>query len=536
MSALRIVFALAALLTAVAPLRAGDFVVSGRFEYEDKAWDINGWTGADPIRPIRSADVLVMDARRDKVLAKGSTDDAGEFSIPCSTPYASLDVVVRLDSESRERARAQRAFPRLRVMTADGQRYSAFSPEFPGHPTTVDLDVGTTTVMKTVLGAQEGNPFNVFDLAVAAFEYVTGPEVGMTRRARTLRVVWPNPTGSFSVNRRAWIATSDGFDDAVILHEVGHLVHNLYSDSDNPGGIHFFGDSDQDLRLAFGEGWATAFGGTVLDRLDMPAVYMDAKGSAQEAGAQLRLTLETAAPFDVAAAGAGDEIAVACVIYDLLDDVTAGDGEGAVDDDTMVGVADLDGMDPTRAWWRVFTGPLKRARGVNANHIWDHWLQSFEDPEYGRLQDVFEDRQLEFWADSSEPDDTAQEATPITASLVEAWGPDRTLYALPEGAPGPGTGDRDWHAVPLVAGQRVEIETRYPGAVVDAGTQCDPYVALVSPNGKVVARDDDSGYRRNALISDVAVNQTGTWYVVVKSKNRRHRYGRYNLRVQILDD
>ena len=32
--------------------------------------------------------VETMTGRRDKVLAKGSTDDAGEFSIPCSTPYA----------------------------------------------------------------------------------------------------------------------------------------------------------------------------------------------------------------------------------------------------------------------------------------------------------------------------------------------------------------------------------------------------------------------------------------------------------------
>ena len=32
---------------------AQTFTVTGAFEYEDKGWGYNGWTGTDPLTPIR---------------------------------------------------------------------------------------------------------------------------------------------------------------------------------------------------------------------------------------------------------------------------------------------------------------------------------------------------------------------------------------------------------------------------------------------------------------------------------------------------
>ncbi len=510
---------------------AVSFLVTGRFEYEDKAWDAMGWTGIDPILAIRSADVVVMDAARDKVIGRGMTDNQGEFSIVCKSKQPTVDLLVRVDSESRTRAKVQKNFPRLKVVNPNRVVYSAFAPMEPGHPVGSDVDVGTTTVLKTVAAGKEGNPFNVFDMAVGAFEYVTAPEVGMSRKVRTLRVTWPSPAGSFSIGRRAWVGTHDGYDDSVILHEVGHLVHNVYSDSDNPGGAHFFGDSDQDLRLAFGEGWATAFAGIVSARLGMPAMYVDSNASAQVDGAQLILDLESAAPFETEAAGAGDEIAVACVLFDLLD--SSSEGDGPSDDDGMAAPAQVDGLSPTEAWWDVFVGPMRRTSRVNVNHAWDAWLTRYAQPEYGKLVDVFEDRQMDFWDDDFEPDNSPSTSQAVSAMAYGSWSADHTLYSAGAGNPGPGTGDRDWYSIQLKAGQSVEIETRYPDGITDAGTQVDPFLALFDPSGKLVAKDDDSGYRRNALVQLGSAKTAGTWRFLVRSRNKLNRYGRYNVRVLV---
>jgi hypothetical protein len=57
---------------------------------------------------------------------------------------------------------------------------------------------------------------------------------------------------------------TDEFDEMVIAHEFGHFVTNRFSRSDSLGGDHSLLDY-LDPRLAFDEGWATAFAGLVLN-------------------------------------------------------------------------------------------------------------------------------------------------------------------------------------------------------------------------------------------------------------------------------
>jgi hypothetical protein len=56
---------------------------------------------------------------------------------------------------------------------------------------------------------------------------------------------------------------TDEFDAMVIAHEFGHFVTHTLSRSDSIGGSHNLFDT-LDPRLAFDEGWATAFAGLVL--------------------------------------------------------------------------------------------------------------------------------------------------------------------------------------------------------------------------------------------------------------------------------
>ena len=67
-----------ALLVLLAALASGaaaqqSFTVTGRFLFEDRDWAWNGWTGTWTERPVRGADVVVLDAVHGGVLGRGLT-------------------------------------------------------------------------------------------------------------------------------------------------------------------------------------------------------------------------------------------------------------------------------------------------------------------------------------------------------------------------------------------------------------------------------------------------------------------------------
>lgn len=67
-----------------------------------------------------------------------------------------------------------------------------------------------------------------------------------------------------AVYLRGDVATNtDEFDEMVIAHEFGHFVTHRFSRADSLGGDHSLLDQ-LDPRVAFDEGWATAFAGLVL--------------------------------------------------------------------------------------------------------------------------------------------------------------------------------------------------------------------------------------------------------------------------------
>ncbi len=536
---------LLALVVQATPVHAGaktpDFIARGEVRYEDKAWSYDGWTGARPTLPVRRADVFIVDATTGKVVGRGATALDGSFEVPCRSKKT-RNLVARIDAATKNHTKIISPYPRIRVTTPNGTQWSAYTSTLFDHAPDADADFPPVVVDAISVLGDEGNPFNVFDMSVAAFDLALAEPRSASPR-RSVQVVWPNALGSFALNRRAWIATDDGFDDAVILHELGHLVHNVYSDSDNPGGPHVFGHSDQDPRLSFGEGYATFYAGAVLNSLGREAMYLDCDGAALTGGVQLRLRLENAAPYTFTAMGACDEVAVACVLHDLIDDENTPDLTPGVDDDALDAsvLIGSDGISATEAWWRVFTGPVRRAKQVTMNHAWDGWLKTHAAaPRADALQDVFGLSSLVFWDDAAEsPFTTGVTVLPAPTSSAE-WSGVRTLYQSKGEAPevggvglGAGTGDRDEWVVWLEQGQRVTIETRYPDGLWDAGTQVDPFLAFARPNGKTLLTDDNSGTGRNAAIKGVTIDTTGLWRITVSSKNKIHRYGRYELRIRL---
>lgn len=69
---------------------------------------------------------------------------------------------------------------------------------------------------------------------------------------------------------------TDEYDTHVIAHEFGHYIESVFSRADNIGGTHILGEF-LDMRVAFGEGYGTAFSGISLNN----PTYFDTSGPYQ---------------------------------------------------------------------------------------------------------------------------------------------------------------------------------------------------------------------------------------------------------------
>ncbi|MHC4846100.1 MAG: hypothetical protein ACYTCU_08060, partial [Planctomycetota bacterium] len=507
---------------------SGSFLVTGTFLYEDKEWGWAGWTGADPLLPIRRADVTVLDDVTGNVLGSGSTDQNGAFAISCSA-VGPVDVVVMCECDTS----FDTGFQRIRVTPYSAIDYAAFGPVFSGHDPSTDLDVGTVTALKMLASGKEANPFNIFDVSVDAWEYLMGPDHVAGPATDDIQNIWPTGAKTWATPTGGRIGDNHGYDDATILHELGHTVHFLYSDLDSAGLPHSFGDSDQDPRTALDEGFATFFTGMVFANIGREPMYVDSSGSAQTGGVQLRMRLETAQPYTTDAKGAADEVAVGCALYDLHDDTLTPDKTPGVDDDPFDGSVLVDGKTVTVAFWEVFTGPMADAFQLSHGHTWDGWLSLHAaDPQYDLLKAVFTSFGQDFFEDAQEPDDSLFLAAPTPPSPTPVWLGPFTLYRTDDMSLAPGSGDSDWFAHDLVKGSVVSFQTRYPNNAADADTQVDPVIEIFGPLNEVVAYDFDSAVGRNAKIANFVVPQTGTWTSRIGSQTPQfRRYGKYEYRV-----
>jgi hypothetical protein len=113
---------------------------------------------------------------------------------------------------------------------------------------------------------------------------------------------------------------TDEFDDHVVVHEWGHYFEDNFSRSDSIGGSHGLGES-LDMRLAFGEGFASALAGIGLNN---PS-FCDTFGSAQGNGFGFDIEIDR---FGVE--GWFNELSIINLIYDLWDTNNDGADTGSL--------------------------------------------------------------------------------------------------------------------------------------------------------------------------------------------------------------
>lgn len=360
----------------------GGGVASGQALYDKRVVTTQGQTGSVSVVPIRYADVELVSCQTGAVLNSGETDGNGRFQVTFNNP-GRVGVYVRVLSSSSRYAvsvRRSAAEPSLYGLTA-----AAYDDAGDGEHEVTGLRTG---------GALGVGAFNILEQGVRGGELVED----LSGAPPVLPLDWywfpGNPNGtSYNPATKAItvLGTTDDpdeIDDAVLLHEYGHFVLDVYSRDDSPGGPHHLNDSTLDLRLAWSEGWAHFFSSVVRN----DAVHVDTSGDG------VRLLFDIEGPsFGAATRYDTNELAVAAVLWDVYDAEDGDEGSGP-----------LSGL--LSSVWSVVQGLA--ASPVSFESFWVAWQTA--NP--GDLRPILEARGIDLWADDYEAggdDNDPSRAKPI---------------------------------------------------------------------------------------------------------------------------
>jgi hypothetical protein len=532
---------LALLCVLLAPPPAwADWTATGSFTYSDRLYDTLGFNGTED-RPVREADIHIIDANTMEVLASGATNQQGAFSLLVSDNQVRTVAVRVLASTTQT--------PPLLFSVLDDSlsslpvySYRDASADVASHSPTASVNFGLMAMPPAI-----GDPaqvdwssqvFNLFDMGIILADWVQSVEG--SRPSAPFSIGW-NPFNqrgnSFysSGDNRFSCSDDDGYDDPNILHELGHFVEDEFGNTDNPGGTHFLGDSDQDPRLAWSEGWATFVANAALIRAGRPRpdIYSDRNSFAATGGGGFSYTLE--AP---AVSGSASERAVNGALYDLLDGPDTLDATPGEDDDPLSGLeGDI---------WAI----QRRFRTLNPaatqmEDFWDEWTEQRPDL-VDTTRSVFAEHKIEFFPDAQEPNDTSATATRL--AIDGDWTPN-TFYRT--GADP--AGDEDWFKFIAIANVYYRIEV--DGSVGNVFGRPDPQMHLIDiESGRVIASADDPhddilNTPSSSSAQDMAetvpsilwrASQTKDHYILLRHASRRlnlgGRYGSYRVRVRQISD
>jgi hypothetical protein len=574
-------------------LARSNVTLNGTIKYVDNTLTFNGLSATTVNRPVRFNDIEIVNFTSGAIVTPVGgnrfTDGAGAYSVTVSAAAGTM-LRVRVLASTNRAATAGFLPARIDVTPVPlvGQpapvAYNAQSPQFTvtgaAQQAVPALVLPQTTFTSGALSVT-ASISNLLDVATLGFERLVAPGFGFNAGAPTngfpsvINYRWPffpapGTSGSVSISNpvSSFINFDDSLDDAVILHETGHLVDFLYSNYTSPGGVHFFGDSDQNPDLSFAEGFASYFGSTAMMLSNGPAgggsvlysdpgIYVDTQSTTTPGVSVigLRARLENRFPFNSTTSGPqrawgdADELAVAAMLWDVTDNA-ATPGNGGADDDPIDGFAGSGGTPfPTGTngaiqIMQLMSGTLARPFVKrNLSNLWGAWLIG---PNVfpSALATTFAQSGVTYTVDPppGEPNSTPQTATPLVAS--NTFGPTKTFYpGVPILVP-PGflDYDQDWYSINLTAGTTFIVDTRYPNGAIDAETMADPVlsvgydVGVGYPAWLINAANGTIANSRNETSGVLTAPVSGTHYVLVlpNTTGLARPYGNYQLRLRTL--
>lgn len=458
--------------------------VSGVVQYQDKVYGPTGFTGAQPFRFVRQADVEIVRQSDGTVLGTDITDNAGAYSVA----GIAVGEVVFL----RVYSRTDQADLKVVVRnTTGGSIYTVAS----GTITTV-LGANTLNLNISIASTVAG-VFNIFDMGVWTFQYLATLPSWPPAVVPTLLFCWfdSSTVGTFfsksqdAVFLLGKVSDPDEFDDDIILHEAGHWAAFHFSKDDSPGGPHTILDQ-KDVRLAWSEGWAHYWSSTVrrfagAGLYPVPQNYVDNFGTGNSF-----FEIETPS-LSASTITAANEIAVAAGLWDITDtnsDIPA-DTLSGFEAEIWQCLLDIGAMAPAQVSLEDF-----RARWIAQPTVTAAiYLTTFGDVV---TDGIFKDRQVRYYLDGDEPNNgpPGTSVAVLPATLTQ-----RTIF---------GTGDADWFEVTLLTGQfNVETFNLKDGA--------DTVLDLFDGVGSLIASNDDRAPGDKSSRINVQINVAGVYRVRV---------------------
>jgi hypothetical protein len=396
-----------------------DYTVSGRFQYLDHEFNINGYTGVVTPRPIRFADVRIMAGANPTLggtpLASGATDGNGGFviNVPGSLPQPITALCVTSSSQTPGILLDVRVAIDTSSLAGDFYSVASAAQNADGN---LPVNMGTT---QTIDNTDANKAFNIWDVANDSLQFVASSNANGSYPNKKLTLIWGSfqtRTGSFfsfnGTDRYVYVGVTAYYDDTVVSHEIGHYMDNMYSHSDSPGGNHFLGDDTQDIRLSWGEGLATFLGSSSrkFKGYPTPEIYVSTDGRNLNFGYEVEhVTLAAGTGSIPSKTGSTNEVAVTAALWDVTDGPNDYSPPG--DDDSM--------QRPFSDVWRVLTQYFSTVTrpGISIETFWIGWLATFNpsSSDLSLIQDAFSRvNGIEFIADTQEPDGTPGQA-PVNA-------------------------------------------------------------------------------------------------------------------------
>ena len=494
---------------------SANWVASGSFRYQDREFDDTGFTGNQPMLPIRYATIEIRDLSVNggqQLLATGSTDGGGNFSINVvDSSTKTRNIVARVISSST-------AVPGLffSVTNVNGSTspYAVTSTGFSHSNPNLNLNLGTTNAL---IGAG-GEIFNLYDVGYNSLDYLRFLTGAYPTSGQALAIRWEVFSGfaatTFLGSGVIRVGDPSAWNDTIIAHETGHYARDLYSATDSPGGIHHLTNCNQDLRLAWEEGWATYFGQVVRKHFGLPnpELYVKTTGAAGPGNLDFYFDVEQESPYTCD--GAASEVTVYSTLWDIVDSTLTPDGTPGLEEiwDNMAG--------SDTAVWDVMRNYIRTATNRTLEDFWDGWfirnLGSLT-----AMQEVFFQHAVLYYQTLAEPNDTVATAYTIQNNGI----PLHETYFKDVGN-GSGSPDTDYVKFTGEAGVIYTIETR--NLLSDANTSLFLYAA--DGVSQLAANDDRAPGNKSSLIQFTSPIDT-TYYVKSVHGSGWGIYGSYDLSV-----
>jgi len=495
------------------PAVAADWTATGTVLYRDREFDPTGFTGIEPLPPVRYADVEVLDANGGATLGQGATDAGGGFSIAIVDTEI-RDVYVRVLARSDQTTDLD-----LRVRDVSGNVYAIAGPTAFGHAPDVDQHLGLMIAEPT----QGGEAFNLFDVGVLGMDYIVFLEG--SRPTQSLAVKWQVDGGYNGASATPTLITlrdTGGYDDSVLLHEFGHWAVFEYSVWDSPGGYHALANCDQNPRLAWDEGHASYFGSAVRRHFGLPNAHIYVRTTGESGPGHVALYFEMEDEIAFECSGDTSEVSVYTALWDITD--------GPDDNDSTVGTDDVPGdtLDlPDIEVWEVVRDGLPTSSDITTEDFWDKWFETpISNGFHPEMESIFfGEVEIEFREDAHEPNDLLEDSAPVP---VDGAPVHATFFQDPDGdGSGADVDDEDWFSFQAYQDASYRIETLN---LLDAA---DTFLRLHNSGGSQLASNDDRETGDPSSLIDWTAPSDGVYHVRVHAYHNQPdtHYGSYDISI-----